>query len=191
MRRRDLCRLPTAAATPRLVSHLGALERSTPVRPLADRSSGSALYPNHRAPLLHATYIPLPLGAVTPAGWLADQLHLQASGLTLRLGDLWDLLRESAWKGTQAKRHAGVLHGAFCSTLARRGDPAGRRPARREVSQWCKSGTSASPRFGMEFSSRPVATLTRPFSGVRAPVTMEPMCSEASSRRDMAAQPGD
>lgn len=42
----------------------------------------------------------LPLGAVRPAGWLLEQLQLQASGLTGRLEDLWpDAGPGSAWLG--------------------------------------------------------------------------------------------
>lgn len=42
----------------------------------------------------------LPLGAVLPSGWLAEQLQLQASGLTGRLEETWaDVGPDSAWKG--------------------------------------------------------------------------------------------
>lgn len=42
----------------------------------------------------------LPLGSITPLGWLADQLRLQADGLTGSLEDIWpDLGASSAWKG--------------------------------------------------------------------------------------------
>jgi hypothetical protein len=42
----------------------------------------------------------LPLGAVRPTGWLADQLRLQADGQTGRLHKLWeDVSASSAWLG--------------------------------------------------------------------------------------------
>lgn len=43
----------------------------------------------NRAPLTATAFIPLPLGAVRPAGWLANQLHIQRDGLTGRLPDIW------------------------------------------------------------------------------------------------------
>ena len=42
----------------------------------------------------------LPLGAVRPTGWLADQLRLQADGQTGRLPEFWeDVSASSAWLG--------------------------------------------------------------------------------------------
>ena len=42
----------------------------------------------------------LPVGAVRPSGWLADQLRLQAEGLTGRLEEIWpDVGPRSAWLG--------------------------------------------------------------------------------------------
>ncbi|HEY9291766.1 MAG TPA: beta-L-arabinofuranosidase domain-containing protein, partial [Microlunatus sp.] len=42
----------------------------------------------------------LPLGAVRPAGWLQDQLRLQADGLTGRLPEVWpDVGPDSGWLG--------------------------------------------------------------------------------------------
>jgi len=57
-------------------------------------------YPGNRPPLLRSEYIPLPLGAVKPIGWLRRQLEVQANGLTGRLEDFWpDLGSNSGWKG--------------------------------------------------------------------------------------------
>lgn len=65
-----------------------------------------ANYANNRAPLLSSKYIRLPLGAIRPGGWLRDQFHVQANGLTSHIGDLWDVLQVSAWKGDAGKNVA-------------------------------------------------------------------------------------
>lgn len=41
------------------------------------------------AVLVPMQYQPLPLGTVTPKGWLLDQLKLQAEGLTGHLAQFW------------------------------------------------------------------------------------------------------
>lgn len=49
---------------------------------------------------LHAAFEPLPLGAVTPSGWLRRQLEIQAEGLTGSIEELWpDLGPNSGWLG--------------------------------------------------------------------------------------------
>ena len=54
----------------------------------------------NRAPLQPNAFIPLPLGAVKPAGWLLDQLHIQAEGLTGHLDEIWpDLGPNNLWLG--------------------------------------------------------------------------------------------
>jgi hypothetical protein len=53
-----------------------------------------------RAALAPATFGELPLGAVQPRGWLAEQLRLQADGLTGALEEIWpDVGPNSAWLG--------------------------------------------------------------------------------------------
>ena len=43
-------------------------------------------------PLLPLAFVPLPLGAVRPAGWLATQLRIQADGLTGHIEEIWPAL---------------------------------------------------------------------------------------------------
>ncbi len=53
-----------------------------------------------RAPLAHAPYAPLPLGAVRPRGWLAEQLRLMADGLAGHLDERYPLVgADNAWLG--------------------------------------------------------------------------------------------
>ncbi len=42
---------------------------------------------------------PLPLGSLRPAGWLRDQLRLQADGLSGHLDEFWPDIKDSAWFG--------------------------------------------------------------------------------------------
>ena len=57
-----------------------------------EASSSSALQPS--------AYRPLAVGSVRPTGWLAEQLAVQAAGLTGQLEELWpDVGPRSAWKG--------------------------------------------------------------------------------------------
>ena len=58
-------------------------------------------------PLKPRAFKPLPVGSVTPTGWLATQLELQAQGLTGHLSQFWDDVMNSAWIGGDAD---GDLH---------------------------------------------------------------------------------
>src|SRR5438309_7126346 len=54
----------------------------------------------NRAPLAAGAFIPLPLGSIKPAGWLRDQLRIQADGLTGHLEEVWpDVGPTSGWLG--------------------------------------------------------------------------------------------
>jgi len=61
--------------------------------------NGNRFYKNNPPPFKQNAYIRLPLGAVKPAGWLHDQLEIQAEGLTGNLDDFWPDLVNSAWRG--------------------------------------------------------------------------------------------
>jgi len=49
--------------------------------------------------LLPRAFEPLPLGQVTPAGWLRSQLQIQADGLTGHLHEFWPDIARSQWIG--------------------------------------------------------------------------------------------
>ena len=54
----------------------------------------------NRAPLAANAFYRLPLTSVRPAGWLRDQLRLQAQGITGHLDEFWpDVGPNSAWLG--------------------------------------------------------------------------------------------
>ena len=53
----------------------------------------------NRAPLTQNRFAELPLGAVTPEGWLKDQLDAAAKGLTGQLYKFWPDVKDSAWRG--------------------------------------------------------------------------------------------
>ena len=60
----------------------------------------NAHYPGNRPPLRAGAFVPLPLGAVTPLGWLRDQCRIQAEGLTGHLEEYWpDLGPDNMWLG--------------------------------------------------------------------------------------------
>jgi len=64
----------------------------------------SALPKTEKPPLKPPAFIPLPLGAVRPAGWLTDQLRVQAEGLGGHIEEVWpDLGPDSAWLGGEGE----------------------------------------------------------------------------------------
>lgn len=48
-------------------------------------------------------FTPLPLGEVLPAGWLRNQLEIQANGLSGHLDEFWPDIKESGWIGGHAE----------------------------------------------------------------------------------------
>lgn len=59
----------------------------------------NSFYPHNTEPMIEQKFIPLPLGAVKPQGWLKDQLKVQAQGLTGHLDEFWPDLVNSSWRG--------------------------------------------------------------------------------------------
>jgi hypothetical protein len=48
-------------------------------------------------------FVPLPLGAIRPEGWLRRQLRIQADGLSGHLDEFWPDVRDSKWFGGEAE----------------------------------------------------------------------------------------
>jgi len=53
--------------------------------------------------LLPKALDPLPLGQVRSAGWLLDQLRIQAAGLSGHLDEFWPDVARSRWIGGDAE----------------------------------------------------------------------------------------
>ena len=74
----------------------GCIGPASICRPISPRS------PRHRI-CDPPAFVPLPLGSIKPAGWLKDQLRIQAAGLSGHLDEFWPDIKESAWFGGKAE----------------------------------------------------------------------------------------
>lgn len=75
-------------------------QRRRPVRPAQPAAPLPPRAVLNRPPLQPGAFALLPLGSITPDGWLRRQLELQARGLTGRLDEFWpDVGPESGWLG--------------------------------------------------------------------------------------------
>ncbi len=70
----------------------------------AGARAGDPPGPQSETPVLHRpAFEPLPLRSIKPAGWLKDQLRIQADGLSGHLDEFWPDIKESAWFGGKAE----------------------------------------------------------------------------------------
>jgi len=77
---------------------LFAKESSVSAREQASATTNTVL--KNRAPLAANSFHFLPLGSIRPAGWLREQLRIQADGLSGHLDETWsDVGPESGWLG--------------------------------------------------------------------------------------------
>ena len=53
--------------------------------------------------LIEPEFRPFPLHAISPRGWLVEQLNIQAHGLSGHLDEFWPDIKESAWIGGSAE----------------------------------------------------------------------------------------
>jgi hypothetical protein len=69
----------------------------------------SRLYTSNREPLLPSPLIKLPIGQITPKGWLRNMLEIEAEGLTGRLAEIspWLKLESNAWADPKGRGRYG------------------------------------------------------------------------------------
>ena len=76
-------------------------------RPRLD--STNSFYVSNRAPLVPNSFIKLPVGSITPKGWLRHQLELEANGMIGHLEEIskWCNFQSNAWANPQGQGHSG------------------------------------------------------------------------------------
>lgn len=82
-------------------------EASVIVAPPLD--SPNPFYIANRAPLQPSPFLKLPIGSITPRGWLRHQLELEARGMTGHLEEIskWCKFDGNAWADPQGQGHSG------------------------------------------------------------------------------------
>ena len=74
------------------------------------QAARTGLYVQNRAPLTPAPFMKLPIGSITPRGWLRHQLELEARGMTGRLPEIspWLNFEKSSWAAADEKFNSVV-----------------------------------------------------------------------------------
>lgn len=74
-----------------------------------DASQTNAFYVSNRKPLMPSQFAELPVGSVTPKGWLRSYLERQRQGLTGNLGKIsaWLQKEDNAWLSSEGKGQWG------------------------------------------------------------------------------------
>jgi uncharacterized protein len=76
------------------------LSGGAPVAAASGSPGAASPVMRNRAPLAPSAFYFLPLGSIRPAGWLRDQLRIQADGLSGHLDETWaDVGPNSGWLG--------------------------------------------------------------------------------------------
>jgi len=70
--------------------------------------SGAPLYTSNRAPLTPNPFFKLPIGSITPGGWLKHQLELERDGMTGHLEEIskWCQFEGNAWSSPNGEGHS-------------------------------------------------------------------------------------
>ncbi len=90
-----------------LASLAGAAEVRVAERP--DMSAANAHYTANRAPLAPSPYVKLPIGSITPRGWLRHMLDVEREGMVGRLKEIspWLDFSKSSWADPEGKGQFG------------------------------------------------------------------------------------
>jgi len=101
--------LGTALLQIPMSSQAAAEETGVEVVPKPAVGSSNPFYKGNREPLLPSPLIKLPIGSITPKGWLRNQLELEAQGMTGRLPEIskWCRFDGNAWSDPQGQGHSG------------------------------------------------------------------------------------
>jgi hypothetical protein len=101
--------VPSTAPTTRAATTAAGDGQEVSVIDVPDTSLTNEHYPCNRPPLLPSPLTKLPIGAVTPRGWLRTQLELEANGFTGRLTEISPYLRQqgNAWLSPDGNGHGG------------------------------------------------------------------------------------
>jgi len=93
-------------ATPCLAAERTSIS-ATPIAP--GDPDAKPLYVGNRPPLVPSPFLKLPIGSITPKGWLAHQLELEAAGMTGRLPEIskWCKFDGNAWAAADGQGHSG------------------------------------------------------------------------------------
>lgn len=74
-----------------------------------DMSRTNSFYVGNRPPLAPSPFLKLPIGAITPRGWLRHQLELEKNGMVGRLKEIspWLNFEKSAWANKEGQGERG------------------------------------------------------------------------------------
>src|SRR6185503_12744294 len=86
-----------------------AVKAEVKVAEVAPASEKNDYYTSNQPPLAASPFIKLPIGAITPKGWLHHQLELEAQGMTGRLPEIskWCKFVDNAWASPAGRGHSG------------------------------------------------------------------------------------
>src|SRR6185369_7292165 len=89
-------------------SHAALAGAEARVEEMPGRSSEAPLSIGNRGPLAASPFLKLPIGAITPNGWLRRQLELERAGMIGHLEELskWCKFEGNAWASPQGQGHS-------------------------------------------------------------------------------------